>query len=114
MTTFDREQLTGLMVVDQNQLVGLVTVRDMLRFIDRQIPLDTPIGQVMTQDLTVLQGSELNHAFGAIHTMRQRGIHHLPVVDADHRPLDLITVKALQQHLVPPPMCSNCRRCVLW
>ena len=102
MTTFDREQLTGLMVVDQNQLVGLVTVRDMLRFIDRQIPLDTPIGQVMTQDLTVLQGSELNHAFGAIHTMRQRGIHHLPVVDADHRPLDLITVKALQQHLVPP------------
>ena len=30
------------MVVDQNQLVGLVTVRDMLRFIDRQIPLDTP------------------------------------------------------------------------
>ena len=61
----------------------------------------------MTQDLTVLQGSELNHAFGAIHTMRQRGIHHLPVVDADHRPLDLITVKALQQHLVPPPCAQT-------
>jgi PAS domain S-box-containing protein len=99
---FDREHLTGLMVVDQQQLVGLVTVRDILRCIAQQTPLDAPIGQHMTQDLAVLQAQDLNHAFGAIHTMRQRGIHHLPVVNANHEPVDLITVNDLQQHLVPP------------
>ncbi|MGF1517191.1 MAG: hypothetical protein ACFCVB_05215 [Nodosilinea sp.] len=34
--------------------------------------------------------------------MRQRQIHHMPLVDDDQRPVRLITTNSLQQALQPP------------
>jgi CBS domain-containing protein len=75
-----REQQTGsLLVLDSDQLVGIVTERDVLNAVATETPLETPIADVMSKDLiTVEPGTSLREA-AAI--MTERWIRHLPVLD---------------------------------
>ena len=102
IATMAREGQTGILVVGQDRLVGIVTESDLLRSIVACTPPETPIAESMTQNLTVLEAHKGNHAFGAINLMRQRHIHHLPVINEARQPVDLITVNDIQQHLIPP------------
>ena len=114
ITILARDNLTGLLVVEQERLVGLVTERDVLRLLVARMDLETPIAEGMTRDVTVLQAHNLKHGFGAIDILRRRQIHHLPVVDSQGRPVNLITVRDLQRHLVPPHLLKlqRVRSCV--
>ncbi|WP_008310279.1 ATP-binding protein [Leptolyngbya sp. PCC 6406] len=93
---------TCALILQGDILVGLVTERDIVRLIARQVPLDTPISEGMTNSLTVLSGSKNLDALEVLGLMRQRQIHHIPVVDEDGRPLGVITANSLQQTLTPP------------
>jgi CBS domain-containing protein len=75
-----REQQTGsLLVLDREELVGIITERDVLKAVATEMPLDTPVSEVMSKDLiTVEPGTSLREAAGI---MSERWIRHLPVLE---------------------------------
>jgi CBS domain-containing protein len=76
------EQQTGsLLVMENEELVGILTERDVLKAVATGIAIDsTSVAEVMSKDLvTVGPGTSLREA---AKTMADRWIRHLPVVDA--------------------------------
>jgi CBS domain-containing protein len=75
-----REQQTGsLLVLDGQDLVGIVTERDILNAVASATPLDTPVSEVMSKDLiTVEPGTSFREA---ARIMTERWIRHLPVLE---------------------------------
>ncbi|WOD39642.1 CBS domain-containing protein [Nodosilinea sp. E11] len=105
ISELNRDTIQGhscVLVVQGHQLVGLVTDRDAIRLVVNSVDLDTPVAQHMTDSLTVLPVSETVSALDILNLMRQRQIHHMPLVDHDQRPVRLITISSLQQALQPP------------
>jgi CBS domain-containing protein len=74
------EQQTGsLLVLDGDDLLGIVTERDVLRAVATGTPMDTPVSEVMSKDLiTVEPGVSLREAAGI---MTDKWIRHLPVIE---------------------------------
>jgi CBS domain-containing protein len=74
------QQTGSLLVVEGEDLVGIVTERDVLKAVATRVPLDeTRIAQVMTKDLiTVGPGTSLREA---ARIMAEKWIRHLPVLD---------------------------------
>jgi signal-transduction protein with cAMP-binding, CBS, and nucleotidyltransferase domain len=74
------EQQTGsLLVLDGQELLGIITERDVLKAVATGTPMDTPVSDVMTKDLiTVEPGTSLREA-AAI--MTEKWIRHLPVLE---------------------------------
>jgi CBS domain-containing protein len=75
-----RTQQTGsLVVLDGQDLVGIVTERDVLNAVATDVPLDTPVSEVMSKDLiTAEPGTSLREA---ARIMTERWIRHLPVLE---------------------------------
>jgi CBS domain-containing protein len=75
-----KQQTGSLLVMDGEDLVGIVTERDILKSAALGLPLDdTRIAEIMTKDLvTVGPGTSLREA---AKVMADRWIRHLPVVD---------------------------------
>ena len=86
-------RISGVPVVEQGELVGIVTARD-LRFEDN---LDAPVSAVMTPKdrlVTVREGAERDEIIGLLHRHR---IEKVLVVDAHFGLRGLITVKDLEK-----------------
>jgi CBS domain-containing protein len=75
------EQQTGsLLVLQGEDLVGIITERDVLRAVATGTPLDTPVSEVMSKELiTVEPGTSLREA---ARIMTERWIRHLPVLES--------------------------------
>jgi CBS domain-containing protein len=75
------EQQTGsLLVLEGEELVGIITERDVLRAVATGTPLDTPVSELMSRDLiTVEPGTSLREA---ARIMTEKWIRHLPVLEA--------------------------------
>jgi len=72
-------RVSSAFVVDNGQLVGIVTDRDLrTRFVALALPFETPIREVMTPDPKTIQGTD--SIFSTTLLMTQRGFHHLPVM----------------------------------
>jgi IMP dehydrogenase len=98
-----RYRISGLPVVDDaGRLVGILTNRD-LRFCTQT---DLPIHELMTSEnlVTVPKGTTLDQAKELLHKHR---IEKLPVVDAAHRVVGLITVKDIQKQIKFPNACKD-------
>ena len=75
-----REQQTGsLLVTDGEQLLGIITERDVLRAVAEDVPLDTPISEVMSKDLVTAEPSTSLREAARILT--EKWIRHLPVLE---------------------------------
>ncbi|MGH2674848.1 MAG: CBS domain-containing protein [Actinomycetota bacterium] len=74
------EQQTGsLLVLEGEDLIGIITERDVLRAVATGMALDTPVSEVMSKDLiTVEPTTSLREAAGI---MTERWIRHLPVLE---------------------------------
>jgi CBS domain-containing protein len=75
-----KQQTGSLLVVEGEDLVGIITERDILKAVAIGTPLDRArISEAMTKDpITVGPGTSLREA---AKTMADRWIRHLPVVD---------------------------------
>jgi len=75
-----KQQTGSLLVMDGEDLVGIVTERDVLKAVASGVKLDeTRVSEVMTKDLvTVGPGTSLREA---AKIMTDRWIRHLPVLD---------------------------------
>ncbi|HUY17968.1 MAG TPA: IMP dehydrogenase [Candidatus Binataceae bacterium] len=91
LSVMERHRISGLPVVADGQLVGILTNRD-LRFEKR---LDKPVRDVMTKKvITARVGIDLEHAKEILQTHR---IEKLPLVDDRGRLCGLITVKDMDK-----------------
>jgi CBS domain-containing protein len=75
------EQQTGsLLVMDGEELLGIITERDILKAVATGVPLhETRVSDAMTKDVvTVHPSASLREAAGV---MAERWIRHLPVVE---------------------------------
>ncbi|GAB6176062.1 IMP dehydrogenase [Desulfobaculum senezii] len=95
-------RVSGLPVVKNNQLVGILTNRD-VRFVTK---LDTPVSDVMTKErlVTVPVGTTLEEAKEHLHANR---IEKLLVVDDQNKLRGLITIKDIEKIKKYPMSCKD-------
>jgi CBS domain-containing protein len=83
----------GVLIVDgDGRLIGIFTERDVLTRVAGQgrDPRQTSLGAVMTRDPEALgPGDRIAYA---VHSMSVAGYRTVPLVDADRRPLGVVTV----------------------
>lgn len=88
----DEEHSVAVLVFEEDRLVGIFTERDVLYRTaltgDKEAAPETPIGELMTRELTTVRGDQL--LADAIRTMTAQKVRHLPVVDAEGRETGLI------------------------
>ncbi len=95
--------ISGVPVVDGDDLVGIVTGRD-LRFETR---MDDPVRNIMTRKenlVTVKEGADREEVFGLLHKYR---IEKVLVVNDDFKLRGMITVKDIQKAKDNPNACRD-------
>lgn len=83
----------GVMVVDQEgRLIGIFTERDVVTRVAGQglDPRRTPLSAVMTPNPEALQAGD--RVAYAVHCMSVAGYRTVPLVDAERRPIGVVTV----------------------
>ena len=85
---------------DDSPVVGIFTERDVVaRVIDQPGELALlPLRDVMTPDPVV--GTQESTFAWLLHSMRIKGLRHIPIVDADHHPLYVISMRDIVTLLV--------------
>jgi CBS domain-containing protein len=77
--------------------VGIFTERDAIRIIANEVPLDTPIDQVMTKNVvTIGEEASLEEARRIVMSHR---IRHIPVVDQKGELVGLLSIRKLLEQL---------------
>lgn len=104
LTLMEHYRISGVPVTEGDQLVGIVTNRD-LRF---ETDLDKRIADVMTRDnlITVPEGINLEDSKKLLH---QHRIEKLLVVDKNGRLTGLITTKDIEKIKKYPNACKDSR-----
>ncbi len=104
MRAMQREHRGCVLVTDdgtkQSKLMGIFTERDvLLRIVDRgKNPATLPLSEVMTPDPDVL--SVKSTVAYALNKMSVGGFRHVPVVDEEHRPAFVVSVRDIVEFLV--------------
>lgn len=88
MHLFSNHQIHGAPVVSGDQLLGIVTLTDVARGIDRNISLDSPVTMVMTADV-VRMPADIN-LYQVIGRFKERRIGRIVVVE-DGKPIGILT-----------------------
>jgi signal-transduction protein with cAMP-binding, CBS, and nucleotidyltransferase domain len=74
------EQQTGsLLVLDGQELLGIITERDVLKAVATETPMDTPVSDLMTKELITVEPATSLRDAAAI--MTEKWIRHLPVLE---------------------------------
>jgi IMP dehydrogenase len=81
-----KNRISGLPVVENNRLVGIITGRD-VRFTDPSVS----VGEAMTKDVVVAKPGVTPEE--AVELMKKHKVEKLPVVDGDGRLVGLITYR---------------------
>ncbi len=102
LAVMEKYRISGVPIVDGDQLVGIVTNRD-LRFETR---MDRPLCDIMTKDnlVTVSKGIAMGEAKVLLHEHR---IEKLLVVDDQNRLQGLITIKDIEKTRKYPDSCKD-------
>jgi CBS domain-containing protein len=92
-----REHRIGcILVVEENRLAGIMTERDLLLKLE-QGGLDRPLAALMTSDPEVLHPDD--PIVYALNKMSVGGFRHVPLVDAEHHPVGIISVKDIVDYI---------------
>lgn len=93
-----RERIGCLLVVENGELVGIFTERDLLkRVLARGEPLTVPITAVMTAHPVAV--NVLDSVRSAVERMQTGGYRHVPVVDEGNRPVGVLSAKRIIRYL---------------
>ena len=96
--TLQEKHVGSIVITDNNEkCVGIFTERDAIRIIDSDVPLDTPIDQVMTKNVATL-GEEAS-VEEARRLVISHGIRHIPVVDRKGELVGLFSVRKFLDEL---------------
>ena len=95
-----KEHKTGcVLVVEGSSLVGIFTERDLLGIVQEgRDTVKLRVGQVMTRDPEALRPS---HRIAlALNRMSEGGFRHIPLVDADGRPVGIVAMRDIVRFIV--------------
>jgi len=93
-----REHHVGcVLVVEDDQLVGILTERDLLLKVE-QADLSKPVAEFMTREPETLQPDD--PIVWALNRMSVGGYRHVPLVDRDGRPVGIVSVKDIVHYIV--------------
>jgi NADH dehydrogenase len=77
-------------LVDANgHLTGIVTRTDMYRVLSENIPLENPVQSIAVKDVLTLTAAQTIR--DALALFRRRQLRHVPVVDADRKPIGMLS-----------------------
>ncbi|MBD2566520.1 PAS domain S-box protein [Anabaena lutea] len=89
-----------VLVVEGTQLLGIFTIRDVLRLTALGMDLSrVKISEVMTQQLITLKQSDFRDILTVLLLLKQYQIHHLPIVDDEEKLVGIVTESGLLQEL---------------
>ncbi|AFZ56688.1 PAS domain S-box protein [Anabaena cylindrica FACHB-243] len=95
-------QSSCVLVVENNQLMGIITERDLVRLSSQGINLaGLTISEVMVSPVLTLEASEFTNLFVPLNLFQRHHIRHLPLVNKQGTVLGLITPESLRQLLRP-------------
>lgn len=83
-----KNKIKGIPVILQEQLLGIVTLTDIARAIDANIPLNTPVNSIMTHD--VIEVTEHTRLYEVIRRFKEREIGRVIVVSGG-KPVGILT-----------------------
>ena len=88
-----------VVVVENGQLVGILTEGDVVRLMAQQRSLDTCLlGQVVSPPAVTLHASAFTDDSVALRLLLQYHIRHLPIVDDQNQLLGLVTYETALLH----------------
>jgi CBS domain-containing protein len=94
-----REKVGCLLVCHGEQMVGIITERDLMqRVLAPGKPLTLPVSECMTPNPVTVQRKDPISA--AVRRMEEGGYRHLPVVDEAGRVTGVLSVKRIVHYLV--------------
>jgi CBS domain-containing protein len=92
------ERSSCVVVLRDEQLVGILTERDMVRLITQNPTLENLlIRDVMTSSVITMRESEFTDLFFAVNLLQQHHIRHLPILDEYNCLVGLVTHESLRQ-----------------
>ena len=91
------EPLTLFVVDDEKLVLGSLTDGDIRRSLTTNGTLSTKVGSIAYRDFIYLTYGDYN--LNVIHSARNKGIELLPVLDAQHRIVDLVNLKKQKSFL---------------
>ncbi|MFI4861397.1 MAG: CBS domain-containing protein [Phycisphaerales bacterium JB063] len=88
----NEKRVGALLVVEGDTMQGIFTERDILRRVvaEKKAPSETAVGQVMTRELVCCPPETTVEQARMI--FRDKRIRHLPVVDAQGKPLGVMSI----------------------
>jgi len=90
----------AITVTDGGKLVGIITERDLVVNVMGEIDnaLDVPVKGIMTADpVTLRTGDPIIYA---AHNMQVGGYRHIPIVDADDKPVSIVSIKDVARYVL--------------
>lgn len=81
-------RISGLPVVDHDRLVGIISLEDIVRAMQKN-DLSAPTSQYMTGEVVTVASYE--SIVKAMRTFTEKGLGRLPVVDENQKPVGMIT-----------------------
>ena len=103
-------QSNCVLVLEDEQVIGILTERDVVRLSAQQQPLDELVmRQVMAHPVVTLRRSALADLFGVMELFQQRNIRHLPILDEQDRLVGVVTRKVCSKPLTPQRYISRWR-----
>ncbi|AFY83594.1 PAS domain S-box protein [Oscillatoria acuminata] len=102
VTLMSQQRVSCALVVDNHQLVGILTERDVVRMTAEAIDLNTvKVAAIMTPDPVRIVVSSALEIFSVLSTLRQHKIRHLPAIDESGNILGVITQNSIRKVLQP-------------
>ncbi|MDB9313960.1 CBS domain-containing protein [Spirulina sp. CS-785/01] len=91
-----------VLVVENQQCLGILTERDMVKLSLSSQPLDTlTVQTVMTPTPITLRESDFTDLFSALSLLQQHNFRHLPIVDEQGHIVGLVTQESLRYAVRP-------------
>jgi len=88
---FKRHVGAIVVIDDKRKCTGIFTERDAIRVVAQEIPLDTPLKEVMTRKVVTVSDDTSFEEFRRL--LISHRIRHLPVVDSEQKLVGLVVVR---------------------
>ncbi len=98
IASMNQTQASYVLVVEQEQLVGIFTERDVVKLIASKVSIEgLVITEVMTQNPITLSLSPRLDIYFVLSLLRQHQIRHLPIIDDLGQPVGIINISSIGQ-----------------
>ncbi|RMF25034.1 MAG: CBS domain-containing protein, partial [Cyanobacteria bacterium J083] len=90
------------LIMEQEQLIGILTERDIVKLTAAEIEFTTvTVADVMTQPVLTLAQENFQDIFAALFLFRRYKIRHLPIVDREQKLIGVVSPETIRQATQP-------------